>query len=379
VSSHRFRTHFERIVAPADIRIDGDRPWDVRVHDERLYQRVLAHGTLGLGEAYMDGWWTCEAPDEMVLRAQRSDIPSRLVSPTSVARIAQAKVMNLQSRQRAFEVGERHYDIGNDLYERMLDARMIYSCAYWQGSHGVAGTLDDAQVAKLDLIARKLQLEPGMRVLDIGCGWGGAARHMAERYGCEVVGVTVSREQASLARARCRDLPVDIRLVDYRELDEPFERVYSVGMFEHVGVKNHRTYMDVVRRCLRDPDGLTLLHTIGGNRSRGHTDPWVERYIFPNGMLPSIAQIARAAEGRLVVEDWHNFGPDYDRTLVAWKANVDAAWGELADRYDERFKRMWDWYLLSSAGSFRARALQLWQVVLSRDGLAGGYRAADIR
>ena len=380
MSSHPLRTHFERIAAHADIRIDGDRPWDVRVHDERMFQRVLAHGTLGLGEAFMDGWWSCEQPDEMVRRAQRADIPAKLVSPTTMVRIAQAKVMNLQAKHRAFEVGERHYDIGNDLYERMLDRRMVYSCAYWRGeATGEAADLDAAQEAKLTLIANKLRLEPGMRVLDIGCGWGGAARFFAERHGCEVVGVTVSKEQAALARERCAGLPVEVRLTDYRELDEPFDRVYSIGMFEHVGVKNYRTYMDVVRRCLRDGDGLTLLHTIGSNRSRSQTDPWVERYIFPNGMLPSIGQIARAAEGRLVVEDWHNFGPDYDLTLMAWKANIDARWSEIADRYDARFKRMWDWYLLSSAGSFRARALQLWQVVLSRDGIVGGYHAPAIR
>lgn len=379
VSSSRLRSHFERIVEPADIRVDGDRPWDVRVHDERLFQRVLSSGTLGLGEAYMDGWWSCDALDEMVCHAQRGDIPDRLMSPATLVRIAQAKVMNLQTGRRAFEIGERHYDIGNDLYARMLDARMIYSCGYWHAADGTATTLDDAQEAKLRLIASKLQLEAGMRVLDIGCGWGGAAQYLAERYGCEVVGVTVSREQAALARERCAGLSVEIRLTDYRELDEPFDRVYSIGMFEHVGVKNYRTYMEVVRRCLSAPDGLTLLHTIGGNRSRHQTDPWMERYIFPNSMLPSIAQIARAAEGRLVIEDWHNFGPDYDHTLQAWKANVDAHWAELADRYDQRFKRMWDWYLMSSAGSFRARALQLWQVVLSRDGLDRGYHAVGIR
>ncbi len=379
MSSNRLRTHFERLLEPADIRVDGDRPWDVRVHDDRLYQRVLSHGTLGLGEAYMDGWWTCDALDDMVCRAQRSDIPNRLMSPATLVRIAQAKVMNLQSGRRAFEVGERHYDIGNDLYARMLGERMMYSCAYWRGASGAAGTLDEAQLAKLALIANKLRLEPGMRVLDIGCGWGGAAQYVAEHHGCRVLGLTVSKEQAALARERCAGLPVEIRLSDYREIDEPFDRVYSIGMFEHVGVKNYRTYMDVVRRCLLDPDGLTLLHTIGGNRSRHQTDPWMEQYIFPNSMLPSAAQIARAAEGRLTVEDWHNFGPDYETTLLAWKSNVDTAWADLADRYDERFKRMWDWYLLSSAGSFRARALQLWHVVLSRDGLAGGYHAPGIR
>ena len=373
--SSRLRRHFEKLVAPADIRLDGDRPWDVTVHDERLFQRVLAHGTLGLGEAYMDGWWDCEALDEMVLRAQASDITKRLVSPATIARVAYAKLVNRQSTRRAYEIGERHYDIGNDLYGCMLDSRMIYSCGYWRD----ATTLDQAQEAKLDLILRKLRLEPGMRVLDIGCGWGGAAQFLAERAGVEVVGVTVSREQAELARQRCAGLPIEIRLEDYRQLDERFDRIYSIGMFEHVGVKNYATYFDVVRRCLADPHGITLLHTIGGLRSMVQTDPWIERYIFPNSMLPSLQQIAHAAENRFVIEDVHNIGAHYDPTLMAWHANIESNWPQLADRYDARFRRMWTWYLLSSAGSFRARRLQLWQIVMSPAGVEGGYRADVMR
>jgi cyclopropane-fatty-acyl-phospholipid synthase len=373
--SSRLRAHFEKLAETADIRFNGDRPWDIRVHDERLLQRVLARGTLGLGEAYMDGWWDCDQLDELVRRAQSADLIRHLISPTTLARVAQAKVMNMQSPRRAFTIGERHYDIGNDLYRRMLDSRMIYSCGYWRN----ADTLDAAQEAKLFLIANKLELEAGMRVLDIGCGWGGAAQFFAEKLGCEMVGVTVSREQAALARERCAGLPVDIRLQDYRELNEPFDRIYSIGMFEHVGVKNYRTYMDVVRRCLRDPDGLSVLHTIGALRSRSQTDPWIEKYIFPNSMLPSMAQIASAAEGRLVTEDVHNFGPYYDRTLMAWKANIDANWDELSGAYDTRFKRMWDFYLLASAGSFRSRKLQLWQFVMARDGVPFGYHAGNIR
>ncbi len=374
----RLRRHFERLIEPADIRIGGDRTWDVRVHDDRLYQRVLAHGTLGLGEAYMDGWWDCDAIDQMVHRAHQSEIARRLTSPTTLLRVVEAKLRNLQAGERAFEVGERHYDIGNDLYERMLGRHMIYSGAYWSGSRP-ADDLDAAQLAKLELIRNKLAIEPGMRVLDIGCGWGDTARFLAEHAGCDVVGVTVSREQAALARQRCAGLPVEIRVQDYRAIDEPFDRVYSIGMFEHVGVKNYRTYMDTVRRCLRDPDGLTLLHTIGGNRSSSRTDPWMDRYIFPNSMLPSARQIAAAAEGVLTLEDWHNFGPDYDRTLMAWHANVSSAWDDLPERYDERFRRMWDFYLLVSAGGFRARYLQLWQVVFSRDGLPGVYGPPGIR
>ena len=371
----RLRAHFEKLAETADIRIDGDRPWDITVHDERMFQRVLAHGTRGLGEAYMDGWWDCEQLDELVRRAQSADLVQHLVSPTTLLRVAQAKAMNLQSRRRAFTIGERHYDIGNDLYRRMLDSRMMYSCAYWRN----ADTLDAAQEAKLWLIANKLELEAGMRVLDIGCGWGGAAHYFAEKLGCDVIGVTVSREQATVARERCAGLPVEVRLQDYRELNEPFDRVYSIGMFEHVGVKNYDTYMDVVRRCLRDPDSLTLLHTIGGLRSSHQTDPWIEKYIFPNSMLPSVAQVADASEGRLVIEDLQNFGPYYDRTLMAWKANFDVHWHELSDKYDERFRRMWDFYLLSSAGSFRARKLELYQFVMSRDGAPSGYEADNIR
>ncbi len=374
----QLRRHFERLIEPADILIGGDRAWDVRVHDERLYQRVLAQGTLGLGEAYMDGWWDCDAIDQMVERAHRSQIARRLSAPTTLLRVAEAKLRNLQAGRRAFDVGERHYDIGNDLYERMLGRRTIYSCAYWSGSDPV-DDLDAAQLAKLTLVANKLALEPGMRVLDIGCGWGDTARFLAEHHGCEVVGLTVSRQQAEHARTTCAGLPVEIRLQDYREIDDQFDRICSIGMFEHVGVKNYRSYMDTVRRCLRDPDGLTLLHTIGGNRSSHRTDPWMDRYIFPNSMLPSAKQITTAAEGRLVVEDWHNFGPDYDRTLMAWYANISAAWIDLPERYDQRFRRMWNFYLLVSAGGFRARYLQLWQVVLSRDGLPGVYGPPGIR
>ncbi|HEY5664990.1 MAG TPA: cyclopropane fatty acyl phospholipid synthase [Ilumatobacter sp.] len=371
----RLRAHFERLIEPADIRLGGDRPWDVRVHDDRLFQRVLTAGTLGLGEAYMDGWWDCDAIDQMIDRAHRSEIARRLVSPATLVRVAEARIRNLQAGRRAFEVGERHYDIGNDLYARMLGTPMVYSCAYWRD----ADDLSAAQTAKLELIRNKLAVEPGMRVLDIGCGWGAAARYFAERAGCEVVGLTVSNEQAHHARQLCDGLPVEIRVQDYREIDEPFDRVFSIGMFEHVGVKNYRTYMETVRRCLRSPDGLTVLHTIGGNRSSARTDPWMDRYIFPNSMLPSASQITAAAEGVLTLEDWHNFGPDYDRTLMAWHRNATAAWDDLPAVYDERFRRMWDFYLLVSAGGFRARYLQLWQAVFSRDGLAHVYAPPGVR
>jgi len=362
------RQTVERLLSLADVRIDGDRPWDIQVHDEAFYARVLAEGALGLGESYMDGWWDCERLDELFRRVLLARLETKVRPRTELPSVIRARILNLQRRARAFRIGECHYDIGNELFRRMLDPLMIYSCGYWAN----ASTLQEAQEAKLDLVCRKLGLRPGMRVLDIGCGWGGTAKYAAERYGVEVVGITVSEEQAKLAREMCRGLPVEIRLQDYREIDESFDRVLSIGMFEHVGTKNYRTYMRVVRNCLKD-EGLFLLHTIGGNRSVTRTNAWTDRYIFPDSVLPSAKQIAAAIEGPFVLEDWHNFGPDYDRTLMCWFRNFDGAWDDLKDQYDERFYRMWKYYLLSSAGSFRSRTSQLWQVVLSPKGVAGGY------
>lgn len=354
----------------ADVVINGDRPWDIQVKDPRLYRRVMIGGSVALGEAYMDGWWECEALDEFFRRILSAGVDREISSWTGLWDRIKAAVLNLQDESRAYDIGEFHYDIGNDLYRRMLDRRMVYSCAYWRH----ADNLNEAQEAKLDLVCRKIGLEPGMRVLDIGCGWGSFVAYAAENYGVEAVGITVSEEQVALARERCQELPVEIRLQDYRELDETYDRVVSLGMFEHVGYKNYETYMKVVRQCLTE-EGLFLLHTIGGNRSRTTTDPWVNKYIFPNGMIPSARQITGAMEGVFVMEDWHNFGTYYDLTLMAWYENVVDTWDELKATYGKRFYRMWTYYLQMAAGSFRARTNQVWQLVLSRDGISGGYES----
>ncbi|WP_425480032.1 cyclopropane fatty acyl phospholipid synthase [Aerolutibacter ruishenii] len=363
------------LLALADVRLDGTRDWDLQVHDERLYTRALADGSLGLGEGYMDGWWDTRSLDGLLTRLLQSHLDDRVHGWHWVLDGLHAHLTNLQTRWRSREVGKRHYDLGNDLYRAMLGQRLVYSCGYWAN----ADHLDAAQEAKLDLVCRKLGLRPGMHVLDIGCGWGEALKYTAERYGVSGVGVTISKEQAALARELCAGLPIEIRVQDYRELDEPFDRILSIGMFEHVGVRNYRGYFDVVRRCLReDPatgGGLFLLHTIGTNVSTTHTDPWIGRYIFPNSMLPSAAQITSAMEGLFVVEDWHGFGPDYDRTLQAWRSNIEAAWDRLPPRYDERFRRMWRFYLGASMATFRSRRSQLWQLMLSPHGVPGGYSA----
>jgi len=353
----------------AGIAANGPLPTDPRIHDDRLWSRLLRDGTLGLGESYMDGWWDAPELDQFLFRLISANIQG--VFPKDLAvmwSIARGRLLNLQ-RLRVSEVGEKHYDIGNELYAAMLDRRMIYSCGYWAG----AADLDAAQEAKLDLICRKVGLQPGMHILDIGSGWGGFLQFAAERYGVSGVGVTVSKEQAALANARTAGLPVETRLLDYQALTGQFDRIISIGMFEHVGYKNYRAYFEKAASLLR-PEGLMLLHTIGGHHSTIHGDPWSEKYIFPNGMLPSIAQIGKAIEGLFVMEDWHNFGADYDRTLLAWRDNFDAAWPRLAgEKYDERFRRMWRYYLSVFAALFRARNISLWQVVLSPRGVRGGY------
>jgi cyclopropane-fatty-acyl-phospholipid synthase len=368
----------EQLLAVAGVKINGDNPWDIQVHDERFYERVLRYTSLGLGESYMDGWWDCASLDQLFFRILRAELEKHVRrDPYFIYSLVQAgcryfltSLVNFQSRARAYEVGERHYDIGNDLFQAMLDPWMNYSCGYWRESDNLA----DAQIAKLKLACDKLQLKPGMRVLDIGCGWGSFAKYAAENYGVSVLGVTVSQRQAEFARQRCAHLPIEIRLQDYRLVTEKVDRICSIGMFEHVGYKNYREYMQVAHRCLSN-DGLFLLHTIGSSLSVKTGDKWLNKYIFPNGMLPSIKQIGKAIEGLFVMEDWHNFSADYDKTAMAWQQNFNASWESLKKYYDERFYRMWNYYLLVCAGAFRARDMQLWQVVLSKQGVVGGYQS----
>jgi cyclopropane-fatty-acyl-phospholipid synthase len=320
----------------------------------------------------MDGWWDAKEVDTVcakLLSSQDLREQARKYWPAVLNAIL-SRAMNRQTAARSFKSGQAHYDIGNDLYTRMLDKRMAYTCGYWKD----AKNLDEAQEAKFDLVCRKIGLKPGMTVLDLGCGWGCFAKFAAEKYSVSVLGVTVSKDQVALGMEMSKGLPVELKLMDYRDVTGTYDRVVSIGMMEHIGFRNYRTAMEVIHRTLKD-DGLALVHTIGGNYSTTSIDPWIDKYIFPNAMLPSIAQLATAMEDLFVMEDWHNFGADYDKTLMAWYHNISAKWGELdPKKYDERFRRMWDFYLLSCAGSFRARMNQLWQVVISKRGVPGGYQ-----
>ncbi len=364
----------QELAADAGFQFNGNAPWNIKVVDQRLYRRILLDGSLGFGEAYVEGWWECERLDQLFHRLLNAEIDLRVdnwMRLRLLGEVLRHALFNLQSNRRAFMVGERHYDIGNDVFETMLDSTMSYSCGYWRQS----ATLEDAQRNKLDLICRKLELQPGERLLDIGVGWGGLARFAAEHYGVEVFGITVSKEQQQLARRRCADLPVTIELMDYRDLSGQFDKVVSVGMFEHVGPKNYSNFFAVVDRLLKD-QGLFLLHTIGSYLTSGKLNPWADKYIFPNGCVPSSAEIACAVEGQFLIEDWHNFGADYDRTLMAWWENFERGWPALEKKYGERFYRIWKYYLMSCAGFFRSRQGQLWQLVLSKRARSGVYRSA---
>jgi len=364
MGSTKSETIIRELLESAGIEVGGGKPWDIQVHELKFYDRVLSETSLGLGESYMDGWWDCEAIDKFITRVLSADLDEKVRGNWKILLHAlRTRLLNLQTPSRAYEVGEKHYDLGNDLYTAMLDRRLNYTCGYWKR----AKNLDDAQEAKLDLVCKKINLKPGMTVLELGCGWGSFAKYAAEKYGVEVVGVTVSKEQVALGMELCKGLPVELRLQDYREVEGKYDAVISIGIMEHVGTKNYRTYMETADRCLKE-GGISFVHTIGRNTSKGSSEPWTNKYIFPNGILPSVAQLADAMEDYFIVEDWHNFGPYYDKTLMAWHANFENAWPKLSEKYGERFYRMWRYYLLSSAGGFRSRHQQLWQIVMTRPG-----------
>lgn len=369
--------HLEKLIADAGISIGGNQPWDIKIHHANTVEKILREPSLGAGESYVDGWWDCQALDELFFRITRYLDP-RVIYKTSTIIFSLIKdfLINQQSRFRSDIVAKKHYNLGNDLYQAMLGKTMAYTCGYWRE----AATLDEAQYAKYDLICKKLELQPGEKILELGCGWGGFAKFAAEKYQVAVTAVNVSTEQMKFAKTACKDLPVDLYVTDYRDVATynpnhlKFDKVVSIGMCEHVGTKNYRRFLKIARDNLKET-GLFLMHTIGKDLSINFADPWIRKYIFPNGMLPSIKQIASNMEGLFVLEDLHNFGADYDKTLMAWFDNFNQHWPELKSRYGERFYRMWKYYLLSCAGGFRSRSMQLWQFVMSPKGKLNGYRS----
>ena len=377
MASSEHKKKAQQLLNYADIKINGTRDHDIKVLDERLYERIFAEGSMGVGESYMDGWWRVKKLDKMFYKAFSVDVDKKLSSAIKLKLAAfyvGAKLKNHQIGKKAYKNAQSHYDIGNDLYEPMLGKTMAYTCAYWDRG---AKNLDQAQTDKYDLICEKLNLKKGMKVLDVGCGWGGLAMHMAKKYGCEVVCFTPAHEQIDYIKQHAKGLKVKPILTTYQDYSgkTKFDRIAAIGVMEHIGPKNYEKFLSKMKSLLKD-DGLFILHTIGGNKSVTATDPWIDKYIFPGGVLPSIKQIATATEGKFVMEDWHNMGANYDPTLMAWNDNFQKSYPKLDhDKYDERFRRMWEFYLLVCAAKFRARGLQLWQIVYSQRGVPGGYKS----
>ncbi len=366
-----YQKKIEKLLEGSGLEINGKKACDPQIHNPRFFRRVLAEGSIGLGESYMEKWWDCAQPDDFFHRLFSIDIEKKAKKVRNLRRLAvKAKLFNLQTKARAKKSVITHYDLGNELYQKMLDPLMIYSCGFWEGAKNLA----QAQENKLNRLCKKLHLKPGQRVLDIGCGWGGFAFFAAKHYHVKVIGITLSPEQKKIAEKKCKELDVEIRLQDYRDVNEKFDRIISIGMLEHVGHKNYATYMEKIFQNL-NTNGICLLSFIGGNKTRHNTDPWINKYIFPNGMIPSLAQLGKAIENKFVLEDLQNIGLHYDKTIMTWKANFKNAWDDLKEKYDETFYRMWDFYLSCSAASFRARALNLWEMILLKPDFSGPYQA----
>lgn len=342
------------------------------IQDDAVRRRIRREGIVGLGETFEEGRWTVERLDDLMYRVFTSPAPrfSPFVWSKLLLTTLDQRVFNRQAGRGAFNIGLRHYDLGNDIFRCMLDESMTYTCGYWAD----AKTLDEAQEAKLDLICRKLDLQPGQHVLDIGCGWGNFARHAARKHGARVTGITVSQEQAALARERCDGLPVEIRLQDYRDVDEVFDHVVSIEMIEAVGRRNLPTFYRVVDRSLKE-GGLFVLQAIFGNTLTRTSDRrldqfilWLLKYIFPDGYLPRSDELIPPRDTDLRIEDWQRYFDDYERTLLAWASRFNDGWDGIADQYDDNFRRRWNFYLHGCAAAFRARLVDVGQIVYTKGG-----------
>lgn len=365
----------------ADININGKRPWDIQVHNDKFYSRLFFNGTIALGESYVDGWWDCKEIDQLIYRI----LKFRLVDPKTYnlvhfgspiinkLRLLAPIFRNMQTRKKAAHDVKYHYNLGNDLFEATLDKNMNYSSGYWKD----AKTLDQAQIDKMDLICKKLKLKKGMSVLEIGCGWGGFAKFASDKYGVKVTGITLSENQRDYAVNHCKGSNVKILLQDYRELSGNYDRVVSIEMFEHVGPKNHRVYMETVNKCLKK-DGLFLIQFDGKSESINWNDAWVEKYLFPGTVTPSAKQVSEAIEELFFIVDWEDFTKDYHKTMICWHDNFNKNWDNIKDNYDERFYRLWNFYLLCCPATALANTQHLWQIVFVKVDSEIEYKRANL-
>jgi cyclopropane-fatty-acyl-phospholipid synthase len=346
-------------------------PVAVRFTTAKAQRAVLLNPALRLGEAYMDGTFVAERGSiadvlAVLLRQERIAAPAWAL-PWQLARYLFRRLQQFNPRSRSRRNVAHHYDLDRRLYALFLDADQQYSCAYFEAP---GQSLDDAQLAKRRHLAAKLLIEPGAAVLDIGCGWGGLALYLAEVAGAQATGITLSQEQYTRARQRAiergRTQDAIFRLEDYRDVTGCFDRIVSVGMFEHVGVGFYDAFF---RKCAQilDDDGVFLLHSIGRSSTPSVTNPWIAKYIFPGGYIPALSEILPAIErARLVVTDIEILQLHYAETLKAWRERFLAHREEVERLYDERFVRMWEFYLASSEMAFRESDMVVFQIQMAK-------------
>jgi cyclopropane-fatty-acyl-phospholipid synthase len=367
---------FAQLLAAADIHLNGSRPWDIQINNPLTLGRIMRDGSLGMGESYMDGWWDCQAIDQMMTRAVRARLHEHLGTPRAHVQSWFGQWAKRLPSSNARIVGRAQYDLNNQLFCAMLDSSMSHSSAYWEEG---ATTLEQAQEAKMEMVCRKLQLKPGMRLLDIGCGWGSFMRYAAKHYGVTALGLTTSKEQMALGQSMNQDLPVQFEHTDIQHFNtnsrSQFDCVVSLGMLNTPVLAANNALFSTARRSLKK-DGLFLLETMGNNQRGQLLEPWLQKHLLCQIPLPSLGDVTDVAQLDFVVEDVHNLGADHDRTLLHWHQRFERAWPQLRLAYDERFYRMWRYHLMGSAGSFRARSTQIWQMVMSPKGLSSVYRRA---
>jgi len=340
---------------------------DIVVNNKEMFVKIASNGELGLVESYINGDWDSDNLEKTISELiSKLDFLKNQIKKQSlnfifmeIKAVIKNRIQNNSIKSVKKNISH-HYDIGNDLFQKMLGKHMQYTCAYFYKPNM---TLDEAQYAKMELIAKKIDLKPNMKVLDIGCGFGSMAQHLAKHYNVYVIGVTLSKEQKKYADEYFSHPRVTIELKDYRHVTGNFDRVYSVGMFEQVGRKRYKEYYDKCYELLK-PDGIMLIHTIGTNKRKWNHNSFINKYIFPEGELPHIENLTHSFVDKWHLEDWQNMGLSYAKTTKLWHTNI-GDWSGL-DNYDERFRRMWDFYLLGCVANFQSRNVCLWQIVYTK-------------
>lgn len=338
---------------------------DIIVNNNNFYTKLLKHGEIGLGESYVDKDWDSNNLEETLynLIINQKKIENAIIknSPNLIIKKLLDIPSDIFSTDNTKNDIKFHYDIGNKLYENMLGKSMLYSCAYFY-KQGLS--LDEAQYAKLDLIAKKLNLKEGMRVLDIGCGFGTAAIYLSKKFNVNILGISLSKEQINYFNSIYTGTQVQVIYKDYRELtrehNNSYDCIYSIGMFEHIGINNHIDYYNKCFKLLKT-NGTMLIHTIVSNKRLYSHNSWITKYIFPGAELPHISDFTKKYTDNWLLQDLQCIGKSYSKTLLAWKKNINDS--SVFNNYDDKFKRTWNYYLLLCSAAFRAREITVFQLV----------------